>query len=53
MTQKSLTVKKKIGELEYFSSSKETAVRVSTDWNEIFAMHVTNKRLKNIQRTLL
>lgn len=34
-----------MGELENFSSSKETAIRVSTDWNKIFAMIVTNKRL--------
>lgn len=38
-------MKKQMGELENFSSSKETAIRVSTDWNKIFAMIVTNKRL--------
>ena len=45
MTQKSLTMKKKIDELEYFSSSKETTVRVSIEWNEIFAIYISNKRL--------
>lgn len=38
-------MKKKIGELEYITSSKEITLRVTTDWKEIIAMHVTNKRL--------
>ena len=44
MTQKSLTMKEKIGGLEY-SLSEETTVRVTADWKEVFAMHITNKRL--------
>ena len=38
-------MKKNIGELGYISSSKETTVRVTTDWKEIFSMYITNKRL--------
>lgn len=42
-------MEKKIDGLEYISSSQGTTMRVTTDWKEIFAAHVINKRhIQNI-----